>query len=87
MMLSSPSRHALANILAVAGQVPVRSPPYSLYGDSDQNEHAMKLPDGPEERRPTPRQWTKIISLMIVASVVIITIMALAYAIGRTLWG
>jgi hypothetical protein len=53
---------------------------------SDQNEHTMKLPERLEERRPI-RQWMKIVSLVIVASAVIITIMALAYSIGRSLWG
>jgi hypothetical protein len=46
----------------------------------------MKLPERLEERRPI-RQWMKIVSLVIVASAVIITIMALAYSIGRSLWG
>jgi hypothetical protein len=44
----------------------------------------MKLP---EERRPTPRELVVVIATIIVASVVIITIMALAYSIGRSVWG
>jgi hypothetical protein len=40
-----------------------------------------------EERRRLLAEWAKIVLLVIVAWVVIATIMALAYFIGRTLWG
>jgi hypothetical protein len=47
----------------------------------------MKLPHGTEERRAIPRELVVVIATIIVASVVILTIMALAYSIGRSLWG
>ena len=50
-------------------------------GDHDENR------DSSEERRALLREWAKIVLLAIVASVVIATIMALAYTIGRSLWG
>jgi hypothetical protein len=53
----------------------------------DHDEHAKRPPDGPEERRQLPQEWAKIVPLVIVVSIVIVTIMALAYSIGRSFWG
>lgn len=50
-------------------------------GDHDENRDSL------EERRRLLAKWAKIVLLVIVGSVVIATIMALAYAIGRSLWG
>ena len=54
-------------------------------GDHDQPPKEPR--DKPEERRRLLVEWAKIVLLVIVAWVVIATIMALAYFIGRSLWG
>ena len=53
----------------------------------DHDERAKRPPDGPEERRQLPQEWGKIVPLAIVVSIVIVTIMTLAYSIGRSFWG
>jgi hypothetical protein len=54
---------------------------------SGHDEPPKKPRDKPEEHRRLLAEWAEMVLLVIAAWVVIATIMALAYSIGRSLWG